>query len=298
LVDAAAEMRSEGIADFGKFPIEEVNSEWQRFQTDVDNRQHALTQERSRQEANEANRVAYAQQAKALQQFIQQNYAFVNNLPGSLEEQLSALQAKKPSIIAGGDQIGIIEDLARKLEEASVTENKHTDIAFPTLKVDYEQLVKVTSQKETLLQKEIIQKSNSSVSAEQLAEFKEVFEHFDKDKSGSLARLDFKACLQSLDYDYSDAEIDSTIATIGTNNRVSFEAFCNFMSSKAADSDTNEQILEAFKVLAQDKAFITEEDMRRALPAEKVQYLTQNMPAYQGQAGSFDYVAWATKSFH
>jgi actinin alpha len=299
LVDLAAEMRSEGISDFGKFPIEEVNNEWQRFQSDVENRQHALSQERSRQEVNEGNRVAYANQAKALQQFIQQNFAFVNNLPGgSLEAQLAALQDKKSSINSAGDQIGNIEDLSRKLEEASVTENKHTDIAFPTLKVDYEQLVKVTQQKETLLQKEIIQKSNTGVSAEQLAEFKEVFEHFDKDRAGSLARLDFKACLQSLDYDYSDAEIDSTIASIGTNGRVTFEAFCNFMSSKAGDSDTKDQILEAFKVLAGDKAFITEEDMRRALPAEKVQYLTQNMPAYQGQAGSYDYVAWSNKSFH
>jgi len=112
-----------------------------------------------------------------------------------------------------------------------------------------------------------------------------------------LNKLNFKSCLQSLDFDYPDAQIDSIISEIGSNGQVSFEAFCNFMAQKAADSETKEQILEAFKVLSGNKDFITEEDMRRALPAEKVTYLTQHMPLYKGSAGNFDYVAWATSSF-
>jgi len=101
----------------------------------------------------------------------------------------------------------------------------------------------------------------------------------------------------SLGEDLTDAELDGTIARIGTNNKVPFEAFVEFMSSKAADSESKPQILEAFRTLAGDKQFILEEDLRRALPGEKVDYLIKTMPLYQGQAGSFDYVAWANGCF-
>jgi len=182
------------------------------------------------------------------------------------------------------------------LIESGVTENKHTDIQFATLKVDYDQLVKVTAQKEGILQKEILQKQGSKVSAEQLAEFREVFDHFDKDKSGTLGRLEFKSCLQSLGFAEEDAALDKIISEIGSAGKVKFDSFVNFVSTKTADTDTKDQILEAFKVLAGNKDFITEDDMRKALPSEKVLFLTKNMPLYQGQNGSFDYVAWANSS--
>jgi len=229
---------------------------------------------------------------------VVKNFQFINNLPGDLEAQLAALQGRKPSILSASDKVHAVEDLSRQLTEAGVTENKHTDLALPTLKVDYEQLVKVTQNKETLIQKEIIGKTNSSVSAEQLAEFKEVFAHFDKEKNGLLGRLDFKAALQSLDFDYQDAQIDSLISEIGTNGKVSFEAFFGHVSKKAADSDNQDQILEAFKVISGGKDFVTEDDLKRALPAEKVTYLVGAMPVYKGQAGTFDFTAWAHKSFH
>jgi len=290
-------MKSEGISDFGNHPIETVSNDWQRFLTDADNRKAALASELSRQQHNESLRVNFAQKASALKTFIQDSFQFVNNLPGSLEEQLENLNKRKPSIVGAVDKLNEAGDLSAQLEAAGVTENKHTDIAFPTLKVDYEGLVKVTTQKETILQKEILQQKNKGLSAEQVAEFKEVFDHFDKDKRGNLRRLDFKACLQSLDYDYSDADLDAIIAQIGSNGTVDFEAFCNFLSTKAADSDSKEQIYDAFKILSGDKAFVTEDDLARALPREKVDYLIKAMPLYQGQAGSYDYVAWANKSF-
>jgi len=203
----------------------------------------------------------------------------------------------KPVIHAAQSQVNEVGDLAQRLNEAGVTSNPHTDLDFPTLKVDYDELVKLTDKKEALIQKEIIQKAGSSVTAEQLAEFKEVFEHFDKDRTGSLNRLEFKSCSQSLGEDYPDAELDAIISRIGTGGKVPFEAFVDFMSKKAADSESRDQILEAFKTLAGDKEFVLEEDLRRALPAEKVNYLVQHMPLYKGQAGSYDYAAWATTCF-
>jgi len=122
--------------------------------------------------------------------------------------------------------------------------------------------------------------------------------HFDKDKNNSLSRLEFKSCLQSLGEDLNDAQLDGLIANIGTEGRIDFESFVTFMSNKAADSETQSQIIEAFKSLSGDAEFITEEQMRRALPSEKVDYLVKNMPLYKEKAGSFDYSAWARLAFN
>lgn len=42
--------------------------------------------------------------------------------------------------------------------------------------------------------------------------------------------------------------------------------------------------------MAEDKPFITEAQLRSVLPPARVEYLLENMPRYEGQEGSFDYV--------
>jgi len=248
--------------------------------------------------SNEALRIQFADKAKALRAFIQQHSSFVNSPgTGELEAQLKGIQARKPTIHSGAEKLSEVEALSNKLSDAGVTHNPHTDLTFPTLRADYLQLEKETNNKETLIQKEIIRKSGSRVSAEQLAEFKEVFDHFDKDKKGSLNRLEFKSCLQSLGEDLSDADLDKTIATIGSSGKVAFDKFCDYMAAKSADSDSKDQIIEAFKALGGDKGFVTEDELKRALPAEKVEYLTKAMPLFKNQPGSYDYVAWADSCF-
>jgi len=113
---------------------------------------------KTKQEHNENHRIEYANKAKSLKQFISTKFSAVNNLPGDLEQQLKELQAIRPVISDAISELALVEDLNKKLINGGVTENKHTDIQFPNLKVEYEQLVKAASQKEGIIQKEILQK--------------------------------------------------------------------------------------------------------------------------------------------
>jgi len=274
MVDTAAEASAAGITDFGALSIANLNKKWNDFLSDFDARKDLVEAEVVRQEHNEDLRLKFTEAAKALKQFNTENFVFVNAQgTEELESDLAALQARKPSIFAGSDSLAQVENFHTQLEAAGVSNNPHTDLTFAVLRLEFEQLLKATAAKEALLQKEILKKKNSSVSAEQLAEFREVFEHFDKDKSGALRRLEFKSCLQSLGENPSDAEVDSLIAQIGTDGTVNFEAFTQLMVKRSSDSDTRDQILEAFKTLAGDKQFITQDDLKRALPLEKVEYL-------------------------
>jgi actinin alpha len=287
-----------GVNSFQPFSPADIQGRWNAFLADADARKQALNSELAKQQHNESLRVQFAEKAKDLKAFVQEHSAFVNsNSTAELEDQLKEIQARKPTIFGGSSKLSDVEGLNTQLSEAGVTHNQHTDLTFHTLRADFQQLVKETNNKETLIQKEIIQKTGSRVSAEQLAEFREVFDHFDKDRRGSLNRLEFKSCLQSLGEDLADAELDKIIGAIGTEGKVPFDSFCDFMANKSADSDSKDQILEAFKLLGGDKGYITEDELRRALPAEKVSYLTSAMPLHNGQAGNYDFVAWANKCF-
>jgi len=298
VIKLSHDLSAAGVTNVGPHSPSDIQSRWDTFLSDSNVHKDALKAELSKQQHNESLRVSFADSAKSFHAFTQEKSAAVNKQGhGELEEQLSEIQHLKPTIFAGQDQLSKVEQLNAQLTEAGVTHNPHTDLTYPTLRADYQQLVKETNNKENIIQKEIIHKSGSRVTAEQLAEFREVFDLFDKDRLGAHNRLQFKSCLQSLGEDLADAELDKIIANIGTNGKVGFEAFCDFMANKAADSDSKEQILDAFRALGGDKGFVTEDELRRALPAEKVEYLTKNMPLHGGQAGNYDYVAWANKCF-
>jgi len=243
-------------------------------------------------------RKEFASKANAFHNFLEQKSAQVNTPgEGELEHQLSALQSRKPEVHAGKDRLVELEALHNRSLEAGITQNKHTDHTYASLKAALEQLTKVINDKEALLQREILQKKGQLLTAEQLNEFNEVFQHFAKG-AGYLSKLDFKASLQSLGEDPTDADIDRLVAQLSDDGKISFEAFCDHMTTRAADTDSQNQILDAFRVVAGDKDFVTQGDLLTVLPKDKVDYLIKHMPAYQGSTdGSYDYKAWASSAF-
>jgi Mg2+ and Co2+ transporter CorA len=69
-------------------------------------------------------------------------------------------------------------DLIRALPV--VTDNPHTTLSAGQLKSEYESLLDATASKQKLVSQEIAKKNESGVSAEQIAEFREIYNHFDK----------------------------------------------------------------------------------------------------------------------
>lgn len=105
---------------------------------------------------------------------------------------------------------------------------------------------------------------------------------------------------------------------------VTFQAFIDFMTRETAETDTAEQVVASFKILAGDKVspwrrrglggrgreqnlwpsmpllpqnYITPEELRRELPAEQAEYCIRRMAPYKGPgapAGALDYVAFSS----
>eukprot|EP01104_Vermistella_antarctica_P019844 TRINITY_DN805_c0_g1_i1.p1 TRINITY_DN805_c0_g1~~TRINITY_DN805_c0_g1_i1.p1 ORF type:complete len:2712 (-),score=1016.99 TRINITY_DN805_c0_g1_i1:134-8269(-) len=216
-----------------------------------------------------------------------------------LQVQLDQVRELKAVIMADGPPLlEETSDLSQKVETADVSSSlvsRHTTINVPSLKVELDDLNSTCKKQESLLERELLQKKNSTVTAEEVDEFKSCFEHFAKG-GDSLNRLQFKSCLSSLGEDPTDAEVNNLLKELG--DPVSFDAFATYMSSRRSDSSSMEEILSSFSELADGKDFILEADMKMGqLPAEKVDYLVKEMPAYPGVDGGLDYKEWAKNAF-
>lgn len=103
------------------------------------------------------------------------------------------------------------------------------------------------------------------ITQEQLNEFRSSFNHFDKNRTGRLAPDEFKSCLVSLGYSIGkdrqgDIDFQRILAIVDPNNSgyVHFDAFLDFMTRESTDTDTAEQVIDSFRILAGDKVRIFE----------------------------------------
>lgn len=120
------------------------------------------------------------------------------------------------------------------------------------------------------------------------------------------------------------------MSVVDPNNSgiVTFQAFIDFMSRETTDTDTADQVIASFKVLAGDKVrrrcdfcgggerilgrnavgcgtltplppqnYITAEELRRELPPEQAEYCIARMAPYHGPdalPGALDYKSFST----
>jgi Ca2+-binding EF-hand superfamily protein len=283
---------------FSEVSLEDVNKQWQAVEGLINERRQTLNKEQAKQEANEQLCKSFAQKAKEFHQFVSSHASSIGEASGTPEEQLNKLRDLLTKITAHGSQLQELVALNSSIEDNHILENKHTELTLDILRRGYDDLNVLAKEKEKNLAKEIMSKNQSSkLSPAQLQEFKDCFTHFDKDKDNFLNRLELGSCLKSLGQEISFDEggsLDKILAQISpaTAGSVTFEEFASYMEKITTTSDTPDSIKSAFKTLAGDKEYVLESDLRAVMPADKVDYLLKNMPAYPGVKGAYDYKAF------
>jgi len=290
-------LKKYNITDYSGFPPELLATNWAHTNKEIETRRAALVAERKKQEANDQLRHEFADRARDLEQLLNKIKAgILAGTEGDVETQLKGLQILP--FAEAHKKLAEVETASKKLLDAGVTENKLTNLTYGQLKLQLDQLSETKSKKQKVLEQELLSKSGTNITAEQVAEFKEVFEHFDRNRDNLLERLELKGVLSSLGDDVSDHQLDKLMSDLSTDGKfITFENFITYMSKRITDQDSKEVIFDAFKALANDKEFIMEEDLRKALPAEKVSYLIAHMPPYPGVERGYDYKKWAEKAY-
>ncbi|XP_073248143.1 alpha-actinin-1-like [Porites lutea] len=288
--------------------IEEISLAWSEVLELVPKRDELLANEKDRQERNERLRVEFAKKANEVGPWISANEerlrSIALNMQGPLESQLNAVQELEQNVAQYKPQIDELELVHQDVQEALIFENRHTEYTMEALRVKWEQLLTAIARNINEIENQILTRDSKGISEEQMKEFRTSFNFFDKDENSRLEPGEFKQCLVSLGYnlkegDKGEEEFQRLMTIVDPNNTgtVTFQAFVDFMTRETADTDTADQVMESFKILAGDKPYITVDELRRELPPDQAEYCIARMAPYEGPdsvPGALDYMSFST----
>nr|XP_035116700.2 alpha-actinin-1 isoform X5 [Callithrix jacchus] len=269
----------------------------------VPRRDQALTEEHARQQHNERLRKQFGAQANVIGPWIQTKMEEIGRISiemhGTLEDQLSHLRQYEKSIVNYKPKIDQLEGDHQLIQEALIFDNKHTNYTMEHIRVGWEQLLTTIARTINEVENQILTRDAKGISQEQMNEFRASFNHFDRKKTGMMDTDDFRACLISMGYNMGEAEFARIMSIVDPNRLgvVTFQAFIDFMSRETADTDTADQVMASFKILAGDKNYITVEELRRELPPDQAEYCIARMAPYTGPdsvPGALDYMSFST----
>jgi len=286
----------------------DITSKWAEVRQLVPQRDGTLQQELRKQQNNEMLRRQFAEKANSVGPWIERQMDAVASIAmgmqGSLEDQLVRLKEYEQNVYAYKSHMEELEKLNQGIQESMVFENRYTQYTMETLRVGWEQLLTSINRNINEVENQILTRDSKGITQEQLNEFRSSFNHFDKNRTGHLKPDEFKSCLVSLGYSLGkdkQGEIDfqRICAIVDSNNTgyILFDAFLDFMTRESTDSDTAEQVIDSFRILAGDKPYIMPDELRRELPPDQAEYCIQRMQPYKGsdgEPGALDYMSFST----
>ncbi|KAG8186293.1 hypothetical protein JTE90_007321 [Oedothorax gibbosus] len=286
----------------------DITTKWSDVKQMIPRRDQVLQTELMRQQSNERLRRKFAEKANAVGPWIERQMdsvaAIGMGMQGSLEDQLNKLRQFEVSVVQYRPHMDELEKCHQEIQEAMIFENRYTQYTMETLRVGWEQLLTSIHRNINEVENQILTRDSKGITGEQLNEFRMSFNHFDKNRTGRLAPEEFKSCLVSLGYNIrndrqGEADFRRIMSVVDPNNTgyVHFDAFLDFMTRESTDSDTAEQIIDSFRILAGDKPYITADELRRELPPDQAEYCIQRMGPFKGPGsvpGALDYMSFST----
>ena len=285
---------------FSETNMESLVNLWNSVDALTQTRRNNLEAELSKQQHNQALCQEFADKAKAFAHFCHDASRFVSGISGSSDVQLKHSNEKQAQVAGHAAALTELQDLNQRIDDAQIAENPYTEHSLDSLKNTWVALNTLIKEKVTALEREVLARSDTGLTPDQVKEFKECFTHFDQDKDNFLNRLELGACLKSLGQDVSFEEggsLDTVLRAIDHDGDgcVNFEEFLKYMESISTVSDTPSAVKDAFKILANDKDYITEAELRSVLPPEKVDYLIRHM---QKLGDGYDYKSWTDHAYN
>ncbi|XP_035287773.1 alpha-actinin-3-like isoform X2 [Anguilla anguilla] len=292
-----------GVNPYTDLTPQDLSSKWEAVRCQIPHRDQVLQEEMARQQANERLRCQFAAQANVIGPWIQTKMKEIVHISvdiaGSLEEQMNNLKQYEHDIANYKSSIDNLEGDHQLSQMSLVFDNKHTSYTMEHVRVGWEQLLSTTTHSINEIENQILTRDAKGISQEQLNEFRASFNHFDRKRHGMMEPDDFRACLISMGYDLGEVEFARIMTLVDANDvgAVTFQAFIDFMTQEAAETDTAEQVMASFKILASDKMYITVDELRRELPPEQAEYCISHMTKYlasDAPPGALDYISFSS----
>ncbi|KAL2077936.1 hypothetical protein ACEWY4_025621 [Coilia grayii] len=280
----------------------DLGLKWDKVKKLVPQRDSSLQEELARQNSNERLRRQFAAQSNIIGPWIQcrmEEVAHHSTDQGStLEDQMAQLKQYESVIINYKSNIDKLEGDHQLIQESLIFDNKYTNYTMEHIRVGWEALLTFIARTINEVETQILTRDSKGISQQQLKDFRSSFTHFDRKKKGGMETDDFRACLISMGYDLGEAEFARIMSLVDPNGTglVTFQSFVDFMTRETGETDTAEQVVASFKILAGDKPYILLEELHRELPPEQAEYCIMRMPPYTGPdgvLGALDYTSFS-----
>jgi Ca2+-binding EF-hand superfamily protein len=228
----------------------------------------------------ESLRVQFAEQINDFSGMLSTLSTHLSTMSGELEQQLADTAYLVEHLDPLQEALRDLQKTSQQCELANVEENDHTIYTYEDMAYEFQLARDAVSKRYQELQNQIVARSKTNITPAHLEEIDSAFRHFDKSGLNALQLNEMVAALASLGLTYDDDEMREIVSSVGNESgRVTWEAFLNFMIDELEDQRTPEQVLMAFKEVADAKGYMTEEDMQASqLPEATVAFLVKSMP--------------------
>jgi len=261
-------------------------------------RNEAYAQELAKHQANDALCHTFAQLVEPLSKWVVEQKDRITQSKESLEEQLQYVEARLASVAGDGAPLKEIQALDEEIEAKGITNNRHTNLSYKDVNVQFEQYQQFLQSKKKMLFDEIEQEKLKGITASELREIEENFKQFDSGNKGYLDKKELKACLYSLGEEKTRAEIEEIIKSYGDDEAAGttkYEGFKAYMIAVLGVSDTKQDILTSFVTINRADNPGQYDQFGLVLNDHDLQYIKTTAPAQGGNA--FDFHVWTDDVF-
>lgn len=108
----------------------------------------------------------------------------------------------------------------------------------------------------------------TDIPEDKITECKEVFDLFDKDKDGAITIKELGDVMRALGANPTQADLHEMINEVDTNSsgKIEFKEFLELFAKKLKDPDSEEDLIEAFKMFDKDNnGFISAAELRHVM---------------------------------
>jgi len=299
------ELTTLGVTEnvYTKHTPETLNTTLSNLHTALKEKRDAHGKELKRQLDNDALAQDFAHKIEASSKRVKSTKEKIATSTKPLEAQLADVEAAEDAN-KKSEELPQVKEAQTKLSTAGVSHNPHTVLTVADLEVALKQYELFLNTKKDVLVKELEHKKLRGITPAQYAEINSQFKKFDKDSSGALDRNEFKACLYSLGEELGKKKVQEIMdKNVGKPNaeKIPFEAFREFMITYFGVTDTRENVLDAFKDIAQDEksigiVFIVPRRME-VFSQDDLNFFKSTAPKTEGRAESWEYVPFVDEVF-
>uniref|UniRef100_M4BDW9 Uncharacterized protein n=1 Tax=Hyaloperonospora arabidopsidis (strain Emoy2) TaxID=559515 RepID=M4BDW9_HYAAE len=205
--------------------------------------------------------------------------AAIANMAEAKAAQVEEAKAKTEQLIVSlTEDMEQLERINEELERLQVHTNPFTTDTIHGLRAQFTSLETAVRAKVKSLEKELVLSELGSLTPQQAKEIKEVFDHFDLDDDGVLARDEFIMACKGLGLSLSEDDCHDYFDKIDDedNDEITFDQFSTFCTEQLQSGSTKDDVHEALDILTGEQ--LTLEQIGERFDASQVEFIKKNAP--------------------